>query len=70
MTIVHDTSDLEGKFAFEFWFLDREPKDSDGSFEGINLVTKDVTCKSHYFINHSHLSRYLNVRKFALLNYR
>lgn len=56
MTIVHDMNDLEGRFTFEFWILDRKPEDSENSFEGINLVTKDVTGKYCLFHLNSRLT--------------
>lgn len=50
-------------FIFEFWFKDQEPEDLDGAkFEGINIVTKDVT--GRYFSIHFVV---LNNRWFVLM---
>ena len=45
MTIIHDAADTSGNFSFEFWYLDKKPIDTEGSFKGINVVKKDVTGK-------------------------
>ena len=53
ITIEHDPVETFADFIFEFWFKDQKPEDLDGAkFEGINIVTKDVTgkCFSIHFI--------------------